>query len=264
MLKLKKISVAIITSNEEAKIGRTLASVREIADEIVIVDSFSTDGTAQICAQFGCRFLRRKWEGYRKQKQFATDQTLFDWVLSLDADEAVSPELKRELLGWKRTAEAPYHGYRIPRRTFFMGRWIQHTTWYPDWQLRLFCKSRGRWQGRRVHESFQVQGPTGKLQGALEHYSYASVSEYLEQLERFSTLAAADYYERGIRARFPHLLLYPSLTFLNNYLLRRGFLDGLPGLAVSTLSAVSTFFKYLKLRELQSGLVAVSESLSKL
>ena len=250
---LKKISAAIIAFNEEDKIERALSSLQEVSDEILVVDSLSTDTTRQICLRYADRILDRRWEGYRKQKQFATDQATYDWVLSLDSDEMLSPRLRQEIIQWKMTADGDCNGYYLARKTFFMGRWVEHTTWYPDWQLRLFRRSRGRWEGGRVHESFRVLEPTAKLRGHLYHYTYASFSEYLVQLERFSTLAAADYYERGLRANLPHLLLGPPAVFLKNYLLRLGFLDGIPGLLVSSLSAVSTLFKYLKLWEMQSG-----------
>lgn len=248
---MKKLSAAIITLNEEEKIGGALESLQGVADEIVVVDSYSSDATERICRRHTQRFLQRQWEGYRQQKQFATDSASFEWVLSLDADEVLSPGLREEILAWKAAAEEPSCGYLLPRKTFFLGRWIEHTTWYPDWQLRLFRRSRGRWQGRRLHETFAVEGPVGRLRNELRHYTYASLSEYLEQLERFSSLAAADYYETGRKAGWKEMALYPPLTFLNNFVFRRGFLDGVPGLAVSVLSATSVFFKFAKLWELQ-------------
>lgn len=251
---MKPISATIICRDEEAKIGRALQSLKEVADEIVVVDSGSADSTEEICRRYTDRFIYREWEGYRSQKQFATDSAKFDWVLSIDADEVVSDRLGQEILAWKReTGGQPFDGYLIARKTFFMGRWIEHTTWYPDWQLRLFRRSKGIWKGRRVHESFQSEGAVGKFREHLEHYTYSSVSEYLQQLERFSALAAADYHDNGRRAGWKELALLPPLTFLNNFLLRRGFLDGVPGLSASALSAVSVFFKFLKLRELQAG-----------
>lgn len=247
----RKLSAVIITYNEEAKIERALLSLRPVCDEILVVDSFSEDATVEICRQHTQQVLQRHWAGYREQKQFATDQTAFDWVLSLDADEELSPELQNEITAWKESSEDSLSAYYLPRLTHFMGRWIRHTTWYPDWQLRLFRKSEGVWEGGRVHEAFKTQGSTGKMSGHLFHYTYSTISEYLVQLERFSTLAALDYYDRGRRAHLLHLSVYPAILFLKNYLIRLGFLDRTPGLVVSYLAAVSTFFKYLKLMELQ-------------
>ncbi len=256
---MTKISATIICRDEEAKIGLALESLKGVADEVVVVDSGSTDGTESICRRYTDRFLHREWEGYRSQKQFACDAAAHDWVLSVDADEVVSDRLRLELLSWKRKGDSRFDGYWIPRKTFFMGRWIEHTTWYPDWQLRLFRRDKGRWRGRRVHESFQTEGRVSRFREHLEHYTYSSVSEYLQQLERFSTLAAADYHDAGRRAGWKELALLPPLTFFNNYLMRRGFLDGLPGLSASALSAVSVLFKFLKLREIQDRAETVAK-----
>ncbi len=249
---MRKLSVTVITFNEAAKIGRALSSVSGIADEIVIVDSCSTDETETICRGFTDRFLRSEWRGYRAQKQFALEQTSYEWVLSLDADEALSVALLQELQEWKQGCDKSVDGYYLPRLCFFMGRWIRHTSWYPDWQLRLFRRSRGEWTGGRVHESVQISGTTGRLQHPLEHHSYSDISEYLSQLQNFSNLAAADYFESGRRSGPLRLLLHPLGEFVKNYILYRGFQDGVPGLAVSVLSSTSVFFKFLKLWELQS------------
>ncbi len=249
---MKRISAVLITYNEEEKIQRALDSLQAVSDEIVVVDSHSTDATVELCSRYTDRVLKRSWQGYRDQKQFATDQATHQWVLSLDADEALSPQLAEEILQWKEQ-ENDCEGYYLPRKTFFMGRWIEHTTWYPDWQLRLFRKSRGRWEGGRVHESFRVNGPTARFKGQIYHHTYASFSEYLEQLERFSSLAARDRFEEGQRAQWVHVIFHPPAIFVKNYLLRLGFLDGKPGLAVSILAAVSSVFKDLKLWEIQTG-----------
>lgn len=256
---MKKISAVLITFNEEEKIQRALRSLKPVSDEIIVVDSYSLDGTVETCRRYTDRVFSRAWEGYREQKQFATDQASHDWILSLDGDEMLSPQLTQELLEWKEEG-CSCRGYYLPRKTFFMGRWIEHTTWYPDCQLRLFEKSSGRWEGGRIHESVKVTGPTGQFKGEIYHHTYASFSEYLEQLERFSTLTARDHFDRGDRARWAHFLLHPPTIFLKNYLIRWGFLDGMPGLAVSLLAAVSTLFKYLKLWEIQSGLARKTPS----
>lgn len=248
---MQKLSGVVISYNEETKIRAALSSLSGVCDEIIVVDSLSTDGTVAVCRGFTDRIYERPWQGYKQQKQWATDQAAHDWVFSLDADEELSPDLRNEIQRWKEVDPQDYDGYLIPRIAYFMGRWIRHTTWYPDWQLRLFRKSRGRWQGGRVHEGFKVGGSVGRFSGHLHHYTYSSISEYLEQLERFSILSAKDYADRGKKARLHHLLLNPTLVWFRNYLLRAGFMDGVPGMVVSTLAATSTFFKYAKLWELQ-------------
>lgn len=251
---MKKITATLITLNEAAKIGRALSSLKALADEIVVVDSFSTDETLAICRRFTERVYQRSWPGYRAQKQFAVEQASHPWILSLDADEAVGDRLQDEIRRWKQQREESAAGYRLRRRTFFLGRWIDHTSWALDRQVRLFDRSRGAWRGGRVHESVEVRGEIGELAGFLEHYTYSSVSEYLIQLENFSELAAADANDAAHRCGWSELLLLPPFEFLRNFLLLRGFLDGVPGLAVSYLCAVSVFFKYLKLWELQHRL----------
>jgi len=248
---LNQISAVIICCNEEAKIEGALKSLQGIADETVIVDSGSHDRTIDICRHYTDRIFQKHWEGYRRQKQYATDQARYDWTLSLDADEVVSPELHSELTQWRCAPPEHHAGYFLPRKTYFMGRWIEHTSWYPDWQLRLFRRSAGRWEGGHVHESFKVSGTAGRLRGHLYHYTYSNLSEFVQQLDNFSSLAAADLFDRGVHARLFHIVANPPLVFLKNYILRRGFRDGAQGLVVSILSSASTLFKYLKLWELQ-------------
>jgi glycosyltransferase involved in cell wall biosynthesis len=248
---MNRISAVIICYNEEEKIEACLSSLVRVADQIVVVDSFSTDGTVEICRRFTDKVAQRPWAGYRDQKRFATSLADHDWVLSVDADERLSPELAAEIKRWKGSVPE-VNGYYLPRKAYFLGRWICHTTWYPDWQMRLFRKSQGSWEGGRVHESFRVQGPTGKMQGALEHFTYSSLSEFAVQLERFSSLKAADQYEQGQRTGLLNLAFQPPAVFFKNYVLRLGFLDGVPGFAVSALSAASRLFQLLKLWELQN------------
>lgn len=250
---MKNLSAVLITWNEERKITEALQSLAGLCEEIVIVDSFSHDSTVEICRKFTDRVLQREWGGYREQKQFATDQARYQWVLSLDADEAVSQELAREIRAWKQDDSDSCDGYLIPRKTWFLKRWIEHTTWYPDRQLRLFRKTAGKWQGGRVHEAFKISSPPGRFSGHIFHYTYESVSEYLVQLDRFSSLAAADSFDSGRRAGFFSMAFQPPMVFLKNYLLHSGFRDGIAGLAVSIMAGASSFFKLLKLWELQNG-----------
>jgi glycosyltransferase involved in cell wall biosynthesis len=250
---LKQLSATIITLDEEEKIGNALASLEGLCDEIVVVDSYSSDDTPRICERFGCRFIQQEWLGYRQQKQLAVDLTTKPWVLSLDADEELSPSLRAELFQWKSRPDDERVGFLLPRIAFFMGRWILHTTWHPDWQLRLFQKSAGRWQGGRVHESVKVSGPIGRMANPIRHYTYSSISEYLAQLDKFSSLAAADHLDRSRGSGWAYLVFYPPLVFAKNFILKAGFLDGLPGFVVSLLAATSTFFKYLKVEELRAS-----------
>jgi glycosyltransferase involved in cell wall biosynthesis len=250
-VRMVPISAVIITRNESANIEDALRSVSSWVDEIVVVDSGSTDDTLEICKQYTSRILCREWSGFVDQKNFASDRASNDWIFSLDADERPSPELIEEIQS-VRSGGFDRPGYRIPRIAFFMGRWLRHGDWYPDFQLRLFDRRRGRWQGGRVHESFRLQGcDPGILKGPLHHYTYRSLSDYLKRLESYTTLAAADYRDRGNRSSAAKLMLDPFATFWKAYLLKRGLLDGVPGLMAAVMGAVSVYFKYAKLYELQ-------------
>lgn len=246
---MEPLAAVLITRDEERNVGAALESVAW-ADEIVVVDSGSRDATLDICRRFTDRIYHREWTGYVDQKNFAAEKARARWILSLDADERMSPELTAEIQELRRRPLL-HAGYRIPRVAFFLGRWIRHGDWHPDLQLRLFDRTAGRWQGGRVHESVRVQGTTGELKGEILHYTYHSLSDYLRRLESYSSLAAADYHDRGKRAGALQLLGDPPATFVRAYLLKRGFLDGVPGLMVAAMGAVSVFFKYAKLYELR-------------
>jgi glycosyltransferase involved in cell wall biosynthesis len=246
---MQPISATIITCNEEHNIREALQSLSWV-DEIVVVDSGSSDATLEICRDFTNKIFRRAWTGYVDQKNFAVDQANSDWIFSLDADERSSPELSSEIRelarrGFGRT------GYRIPRVAFFMGRWIRHGDWYPDYQLRLFDRRCGRWEGGRVHESVRMKEKPDLLRGEIQHYTYRSLSDYLRRLETYSNLAAFDCRQKGRRASPCSLLGNPTAAFVKSYIAKRGFLDGTPGFAVAVMGAVSVFFKYAKLYELQ-------------
>jgi len=247
---MEPVSAVLITRNESGNIEGALKSV-SWADEIVIVDSGSSDDTVEISRRFTDRILHRDWTGYVDQKNFAAGQASHDWVFSLDADERASPELVSEIQALRRSCFGRA-GYRIPRVARFMGRWLRHGDWYPDYQLRLFDRKGGSWQGGRVHESFKLhRGEPGFLKGELHHYTYRSTSDYLKRLENYTTLAAADYRDRGKTSTAARLLLDPPATFVKAYLLKRGFLDGVPGLMAAVMGSVSVYFKYAKLYELQ-------------
>jgi glycosyltransferase involved in cell wall biosynthesis len=248
---MEPISVTLITYNEEANVEDALRSV-EWADEIVVVDSGSSDRTVEICRRYTDKVFRREWTGFVDQKNHAVTQASHDWILSLDADERVGPELNREIARL-RQAGLSQSGYRVPRVAFFMGRWIRHGEWYPDCQLRLFDRRRGRWQGGRIHESVRVDGVPGQLRGEILHFTYHSLSDYLRRLETYSTLAAEDSLQKGKTPSMRKIVGNPIAAFVKGYIVKRGFLDGVPGLMVAVMGAVSVFFKYAKLYEMRQN-----------
>lgn len=251
----KRVSATVIAFQEAGSIGRTLESLRW-ADEVVVMDSGSSDGTVDIALRYTDRVLHRGWTGYADQKNAVADAARWDWVFSLDADEVCSTELASEISRWWKPGSDGGRGYLIPRLTRFMGRWIRHTDWSPDHQLRLYDRTCGRWGGGRVHESVKVSGPVGRMAGRIMHYSYDDMGDYLKKLETYTRLSALDMRDRGRRPSFCKIALSPAAAFLKSYVLKRGFLDGLPGLVVGGLSAVSAFVRQVRLLELvrqQSG-----------
>jgi glycosyltransferase involved in cell wall biosynthesis len=245
-----KLTVTVITRNESANIAAALESA-QWADEIIVVDSESTDDTADIARRYTDRVIVRPWPGYAAQKNFAAAEASHDWILSLDADERVTPALREEIR--QTLARAPStSGFRIPRVTFHLGRWIRSTDWYPDYQLRLYDRRRGQWTGRYVHESVRVDGPVGRLRGELEHYAYRDVAHHLQTMDRYTTLAARQMFEDGRRAGWVDILITPRLTFFRNYILRGGFRDGMAGLIISAMNAYYVGLKFAKLWELCS------------
>ncbi|MBI3802817.1 MAG: glycosyltransferase family 2 protein [Nitrospirae bacterium] len=242
------ISVTVITRDEAGEIDACLSSVAW-ADEIVVVDSGSTDRTVEIAKRFTGKVFHHPWEGYARQKNWAVAQASHDWILSLDADERVSPALREEIeraIG----APSPAAGYLIPRKNFFLGHWIRHGGWSPDYVLRLFQRKEGRFLDRKVHEAVSVDGPVGRLKTPLEHYTYRSLEAYFERMERYSTLAAEELFERGKKANALDLTLRPWTTFIRMYLLRLGFLDGWDGFLLARLYSRYTYFKYAKLAQM--------------
>jgi len=247
---MKKLSVAIITKNEEANIRACLESVRW-ADDVVVVDSGSTDQTLKICAEFPVRIFAEEWQGFARQKNSAIAKTRHEWVLSLDADERVTGGLQEEIAKVLES-NSPLDGYFVGRKNFFLGRWIKHCGWHPDFNLRLFQKERGLFEEREVHERVMVQGQVGYLKEPLEHYTYRTLSDFILRLDRYSSLAAREMRREGRRFRRSDLWLRPPFTFLQMYLLRAGFLEGYFGFLLSVLYSFYTFAKYSKLKEIQS------------
>jgi glycosyltransferase involved in cell wall biosynthesis len=244
------LTVTVITFNEAANLAAALESVRW-ADEIVVVDSESRDDTVAIARRFTDRVVVRPWPGYVAQKNFAAEQAANDWILSIDADERVSPELADEIRALLAGSPAPA-GYRLPRVSFHFGRWIRSTDWYPDYQLRLYDRRRARWTGRYVHESVGADGEVGRLRGELQHHPYRDIAHHLQTMDRYTSLAARQMFEDGRRAGWIDILVLPRLAFFRNYIVRGGFRDGIAGLVISAMNAYYVGLKFAKLWELCS------------
>ena len=242
------LSAVLITRNAENVLEPCLESLA-FADEIVIVDSASSDGTAEIAARRGARMVQKEWLGFGRQKQFAVEQARNDWVLCLDADERVSPELAAGIQAALAAPVSPV--YRMPRRNRFLGRWLAHGEGYPDWSPRLFNRMNARWSDDLVHEKVLFAVTPGTLDGDLMHDSADDLATYLERQNRYTTLAARQAFEQGRSAGVLHLLFSPVVRFIKFYLLRLGFLDGVPGLLHISIGCIASYVKYAKLIELQ-------------
>ena len=247
---MDKLSVLIITFNEEKNIEKCLDSVKDVADEIVVVDSFSTDRTEEICKKFDVKFIKQKFLGYIEQKNYAQPHTKFDYILSLDADEALSEELKNSILEEKKKFK--YNGYTMNRLTNYCGKWIKHSGWYPDTKLRLFKSDSGKWGGINPHDKFiqNTKIKTAHLKGNILHYSYYTVEEHLKRVENFSDIAAKALFQSGKKTNIFKIIFSSILKFIRNYFFYRGFLDGRQGYIICKLAARTTYLKYLKLKKL--------------
>jgi glycosyltransferase involved in cell wall biosynthesis len=248
---MPRLSVTVIALNQEANLGPCLETVA-FADDLVVVDTGSTDRTLEVARTYTPRVFSSPWLGFGRTKNFALDQAEGDWVFSLDTDERVPPELQAEIQA-VLAADGPLDGYRVPRKNYFCGRWIRHLGWYPDYTLRLFRRGRGRFRDREVHEEVLVDGPVGNFHTPLEHYSYRSVSEYVSRMDRYARLAAQEMAKAGRRPFPGELLVRPLFSFLHLYFIRRGFLEGTPGYTLAVLMSMYKFLKYYYLRELARG-----------
>lgn len=252
------ISVVIVTKDEERDIGDALESVKDFED-IVIVDSFSEDRTVEICRKYTNRIYQQEWRGYARQKQLAVNYAEKPWVLILDADERVTPELKEEIKHLfahpSRTNSHGYLGFYVPRKNFFLGRWIKYGGWWPDYTIRLFRKDIGYVEEREVHEKIIVKGSVGYLKNPLEHHTYRSISEYIKKMEAYSTLAAKEFVSKNPEPSETSLIfkmsLNPIFTFLKMLFLKQGFRDGIHGFILAVLYSFYTFLKYLKAWEMR-------------
>jgi glycosyltransferase involved in cell wall biosynthesis len=246
-----KLSVTVVAKNEAADLGAALASVAW-ADEIVVVDSHSTDETVAIARQYTDRVVVHDWLGHIEQKNYAASLASHDWILSLDADERVTPALADEIRA-TLTPDPVHTAFRIPRVTWHLGRWVRSTDWYPDYQDRLYDRRHSRWTGRYVHDALTRTGSSGQLRGEIQHYAYRDIADHLETIDRYTTLAARQMHEDGRRAGLLQLAGHPPLAFLRNYLARGGIRDGVPGFIISSMNAYYVFLKFAKLRELQNA-----------
>jgi glycosyltransferase involved in cell wall biosynthesis len=249
MMSPMEISAVLITFNEERRLEGALKSLAGIASEIVVVDCRSSDETAKIARRYTDRVFERAWTNFADQKNFGNDQASHPWILSLDADERVSPELRQELEELKKT-EPDVDAFCIPRKVYYLGRWIRHSGWYPDRKLRLFRKGAARWEGEYVHEKLAFEGRTEKLKGCIHHFTYRDIHEHLVRINNFSDLGAQKLYARKKKARWYHLLLLPFFRFVRAYVWKLGFLDGFSGLVISVLTGYAVFARYAKLREI--------------
>lgn len=246
---MPQLSVVIITFNEEKNIERCLQSIQGIADDIVVVDSFSTDNTQEICKKHAVNFIQREWEGYASTKNFANKQAQYNWILSLDADEALSDELKNSILKQKKQEQLTTCEFN--RLTNYCGTWIKHGGWYPDKKIRLFDKTITQWAGM-IHEELNFSKPITlvHLDGDCFHYSYYTIDQHYKQTDHFTTIAAKNLYTQGKKSSFSKLYVSPIVKFIRDYIVKLGFMDGQAGFNVARISAYATYLKYKKLNHL--------------
>jgi glycosyltransferase involved in cell wall biosynthesis len=244
------LSATIITHNEGANIARVIRSL-SCADEIVVIDSNSTDDTREIAARLGARVISHAFESFAAQKKFSSEQAQHNWILSLDADEELDAKSQAAIVEWKRS-EPSAAGYKFARRAHYLGRWILHSGWYPDYKLRLFDRRRGSWQGAFVHESVVANGPVATLPGEILHYTCNSIEEHRQRIEFYTDLAAREMFERNERVNILRRALAPPWIFLNTYVFRLGVLDGRQGYLIARMAARYVRRKYAKLVEIQN------------
>lgn len=248
-----KISVVIVAYNEELNIGRCLESVKDIADEMIVVDSISNDKTAVIARSMGAIVIEQPFLGYVEQKNFATSKAKNDWVLSLDADEALSPELRESIQSISSDPAAD--GYSMNRFNNYCGTWVRHSGWYPDAKLRLYNRRKGAWSGVNPHDRYMMNPGSNAihLRGDLLHYSYTNLSDHLKQIDHFSRIGAFAMHEKGSQSSIAKIIYKPLSRFLRHYIVKAGFLDGLTGFIIAINGAYAVFMKYLRLYYLQNN-----------
>jgi glycosyltransferase involved in cell wall biosynthesis len=241
-----KISACVITLNEADRIDDCLKSV-DFCDELVVVDSHSTDATRELAAARGARVIERDWPGHVKQKEFAIRAATHEWVLCIDADERVTPQLRAEIVALRDAGFPQHAGWNFPRKVFYLGAFIERGLWYPDRQLRLFDRRRGKWGGHDPHDKVELTGSMGELRGDLLHYSYRDFADHLRTIDKYTTIMARGLFERGKRASPLDLLTHSAARFVKGYFLKLGFLDGWRGVLIAYLAAYYAGLKYAKL-----------------
>lgn len=246
-----RISAAIVALNEEKNIARAIGSLKPVADEILVVDSGSSDRTCEIAQSLGARVIREPWRGYAAQKNFAAFSATNDWILSIDADEELTPALTAEILALKQTEAPEYSAWSMPRLARYLGKWIRHSGWYPDRKIRLYNRTKAEWRGEYVHESVVAEGRVGELRHDLLHYTCDSLAQHVATLDRYTSLAAQSVVASGRHPSVARLVLDPPWTFLRTFVFQLGFLDGLHGFAIARFAARYTFLKYSKARALK-------------
>lgn len=241
------VSVAIVTKDEEKNIRDALQSIRDVA-EIVIVDAFSIDRTLDICREYTDKVYQTEWKGYAKQKQMAIEHAKGPWVFILDSDERFTESLREELSSVVKNNKV-YSGFYVPRKNFFLGKWIRHGGWWPDYTLRLFLKDKASMEEREVHEKVVVNGTVGYLKNPIEHNTYRTISDYIKKMENYSTLSANELYNKKITPSIFSMLINPCFVFIKMFFLRQGFRDGIHGFILAVLYSFYTFLKYAKVWE---------------
>jgi glycosyltransferase involved in cell wall biosynthesis len=244
---MEKVSVYVLTFNNERTIERCLHSL-QWADEVVLVDSYSTDGTVEICRRFTDRVYQRKWTNHQDQYQYAADLTANRWVMFVDADEEVPPELAQEIQEELRLNNGQWDGYIAHRRTYYLGRWIKYGGWYPDYEIRLYDRNKGRWEGG-LHAKVHVKGRVKTLKNRYYHYTYRDISDQIQTIDKYSHVAADDMLRDGKSFDVVHMALNPPFRFIKEYIFKGGFLDGIPGLIIAISTFYYTFIKHAKVWE---------------
>jgi len=244
-------SAIVVCFNEEDRIEDCLKSL-VWCEEIVVVDSYSTDSTPEICRRYTSKFYQRDWGGYKDQKAYAHSLATMDWVLLVDSDERVSDDLRQEIAEVLTGDGAEYAGYAIPRLVHYLGRWWRRGGWYPDYDVRLFRRERASWGGVEPHEKIIIDGKVRRLANPLYHFSYRSIDDHINRINRFTTISSAELRKAGTRWHLSDALLRPAVRFFRSYILKRGFMEGFAGFYVALTAAVYVFLKYAKLWELES------------